>query len=475
MFISSKYCHYTILLQICSSIFLSGFFWCCCTQAAAASLDKRYTDAEIRLQALQKDPQRKRFRSHWDDLIKEFLAIYEKKRQPSALFRAAQAWDGLASNSFSPRDYRAAVSCYEQLAKKHIGHKLADDALYRAACIRATNLKDNAGALRLIRQMRQTCPKGDMLPKAAALERLLQQQNASQQKAAPSQKTTAPPRTKTPAPSARHPAGGAALSPRVSPAAFTLEDGSPFLQTIFIDAGHGGHDPGTVHNSIIERELTLDIARRLGRILSQSGCKIWYSRTANTAVPLVLRSRMANRRNADLFISIHVNAHPSPHAAGIETYFPATHSNKRALQVAQRENAAAGRKGCTVQRISSPARLQRIHNSNRLARFIQRNTLDLIGEQGFSVRDGGVKSAPFCVLMGATMPSVLIEVGYCTNAAEARNLRSAAYREALASGIARGLQAYRKRQHRMFMARNPEPARPGIAQLSRNKAAAKPL
>lgn len=469
MTLLSKTHNTTILLRIASIILLSGFFLCWSTQSFAASVDKRYADAEIRLQALQKDPQRKRFRSHWEELIKEFLAIYEKKGQPSALFRAAQAWDGLASNSFSPRDYRATVSCYERLAKNHMGHKLADDALYRAAAIRFQQLRDNTGALRLLRQMRQTCPKGDMLPRAAALERLIQQHSSN-----PGKTTSRPPQP--PAATPKTPPQKTTVKGRLTPAAFTLEeDASPFLQNIFIDAGHGGHDPGTVHNDIIERELTLDIARRTGRILEKCGFKVYYSRTSNKAVPLIFRPRMANRQLADLFISIHVNAHPSSRVAGFETYFPAASSGRRALQVAQRENAAAGRKGCTIQRTTSPARLQRIHHSNRLAQAIQSKTITLIGERGFTVRNGGVKSAPFCVLMGAIMPSVLIEVGYCTNAEEARNLRTAAYREVIASGIVQGIQAYRQRQRRMFMAQRTEQPRSGVAQLSRRKAPATSL
>ncbi|WP_308774401.1 N-acetylmuramoyl-L-alanine amidase [uncultured Bilophila sp.] len=211
-------------------------------------------------------------------------------------------------------------------------------------------------------------------------------------------------------------------------------------RTVVLDPGHGGKDPGTVHNGIVEREVTLDIAKRVGNILAGKGIQVRYTRTDNTWVSLSTRAYMANQARADALLSIHVNASPNESACGLETYFPDTAaSNADANKLVGLENANGGHKGDVSPASASSVRSQ---ESRRLADTVQKCALSVMKEKSFTVRDGGVKSGPFRVLLGANIPGVLVEVGYCSNAQEAANLAIPAYRQALAEGIASGILAH---------------------------------
>ena len=212
-------------------------------------------------------------------------------------------------------------------------------------------------------------------------------------------------------------------------------------RSIMIDPGHGGKDPGTVHNGVIEREVTLDIAKRVGSILAGKGIQVHYTRTDNTWVSLSTRSYMANQARADVLLSIHVNASPNENACGLETYFPDTASSSAdAGKLAGLETANGGHQGDTGSPAASSA--VRSQESRRLADTVQKCTLSVMKEKTFTVRDGGVKSGPFKVLLGANIPGILVEVGYCSNAQEAANLAIPTYRQALAEGIASGILAH---------------------------------
>ena len=236
-----------------------------------------------------------------------------------------------------------------------------------------------------------------------------------------------------------------AAMPRGIPFGQGLQSSDPIFRfatrSVVIDPGHGGKDPGTVHNGVVEREVTLDIAKRVGAILAGKGIQVRYTRTDNTWVSLSTRSYIANQARADVLLSIHVNASPNENACGLETYFPGTASSSAdAGKIAGRENANGGHKGDA----GSPAAASSVRNqeSRRLADTIQKCTLSVMKEKTFTVRNGGVKSAPFKVLLGANMPGVLVEVGYCSNEQEAANLLIPTYRQALAEGIASGILAH---------------------------------
>lgn len=235
------------------------------------------------------------------------------------------------------------------------------------------------------------------------------------------------------------------------------------VQRVFIDAGHGGKDPGTSHNSIVERNITLDVASTLGRLLQANGLEVIYSRSSDKSVALSERTRMANSVHADLFISIHVNANDNPSARGFETYYLDLATNSQAARVAMLENATSDKRLGDMQSMLAEVMLHaRAHESRNLATDIQRVALFRLKKREYTVRNNGVKSAPFHVLLGARMPAVLVELGYCSNKEEARNLASPKYRQALAEGLAEGIMAYRDRLLRnRTAARNLTPPKAG--------------
>ncbi|MEG2005453.1 MAG: N-acetylmuramoyl-L-alanine amidase, partial [Bilophila sp.] len=213
--------------------------------------------------------------------------------------------------------------------------------------------------------------------------------------------------------------------------------------TVILDPGHGGKDSGTSHNNVIESETTLDLTRRVGALLAANGLRVLHTRTNDSWVSLEARSRKANEIKADLMVSIHVNASPNTATTGFETYYLNFASNTDAVKLAGVENAMSDRKLGELEGILADLMLSaRTQESRRMAENIQKATLSRLKKKDYDTRDGGIKSAPFHVLIGSGMPGVLIEVGYCTNQQEARRLTTPAYRAALAEGIANGILAY---------------------------------
>lgn len=556
--------------------------------------EKRYSTARAAVDALKADAKRNGYREHWLKLADEFYDIYaldtKWANRPAALYRSAETLEELAGRSYAPKDFRLAVERYEQVALRHATSRLADDALYRAALIRAQSLNDRKGALQLLKRIRTQYARGDMASRAATLEKTLlsDARGAARERSVASavaeltqvswttldknrvrivveldrdagwqarleeaskngparlildMLNTAPQRQVKPGARVKGSlltrvrvaqaaadrtrlmfdfsaarrydarveqdpfrivltvaANGPALpkgvagrvgfaerqqptpeAERVAAVRFAPERTPPqsparamqntrarkvgaadsfnmaeqlglTVQSVFIDAGHGGKDPGTIHNNVLERDLVLDIARRVGRLLAANGLEVAYSRTGNVTVPLSARPRKANAQRADLFVSIHINANPRAEVSGFETYYLDLANNTQSARVAALENAASDRKLGDMQKVLADIMLNaRSQESNRLAGDIQRRAVSRISKRGFTVKNGGTKAAPFHVLIGAGMPAVLVEVGYCTNPAEARNLLNPSYRHAVAEGIAEGVMAYRNRLQR---------------------------
>jgi N-acetylmuramoyl-L-alanine amidase len=218
------------------------------------------------------------------------------------------------------------------------------------------------------------------------------------------------------------------------------------VRTVVIDPGHGGKDSGTHHNGILEREVALDLALRLGKALKAQGFDVSYTRTRDTWISLSDRVDLANRKKGDLFVSLHVNASPNTKMVGLETYYLSVSSSTAAASLASFENMLSSRKlGDLETMITDLMRGARKDESVRLARDVQRNCLDALRKKGFTMENGGSRGAPFVVLMGTNMPAVLVEAGYCTNPQEAKRLLSPAFRNALAQGIVDGIVAYAER------------------------------
>ena len=213
---------------------------------------------------------------------------------------------------------------------------------------------------------------------------------------------------------------------------------------IVIDAGHGGHDPGAQANGINEAELVLDVAQRLEKLLLQhEDIDVVLTRRTDEFIPLEERTAIANRERADLFLSIHANASRRADARGVETYFLNFATNPDAETVAARENATSAQTMGTLPAILRAIALNsKLDESRELASIVQTHLVRKLRAQNRSVRDLGVKQAPFVVLIGAQMPSVLAEISFVTNRAEAALLKQAAYRQQIAQALYDGIVKY---------------------------------
>ena len=209
------------------------------------------------------------------------------------------------------------------------------------------------------------------------------------------------------------------------------------VSRIVIDAGHGGHDPGAQSNGVSEAELVLDVASRLTRLLQkQPGVEVVMTRDTDVFVPLEERTAIANREGADLFLSVHANASRNPRAHGIETYFLNFASNPEAEAVAARENSASARAMHSLPDIVKAIALNnKIDESRDLADMVQRAMVRRLSARNKQLRDLGVKQAPFVVLIGAAMPSVLAEISFVTNKQEGQLLKTGAYRQQIAEAL----------------------------------------
>jgi N-acetylmuramoyl-L-alanine amidase len=217
------------------------------------------------------------------------------------------------------------------------------------------------------------------------------------------------------------------------------------ISRIVIDPGHGGHDTGTIGPSgLREKDVVLDVALRLKRLIeTKAGSEVVMTRSDDTFVPLEERTAIANEKDADLFISIHANASRDPGARGIETYYLNFTSNPDALEVAARENATSQESIHRLQQlIEKIALTEKIQESRELALQIQRSVYSQIARTAGQERDRGLKKAPFVVLIGANMPSILSEISFLTNSRDESLLKRASYRQKIAEALYRGIARY---------------------------------
>jgi len=216
------------------------------------------------------------------------------------------------------------------------------------------------------------------------------------------------------------------------------------VSRIVIDAGHGGHDPGAKGKGITEAELVLDVALRLEKLLQNiPGLDVILTRRTDEFIALPERTAIANREGADLFLSIHANASASPQARGIETYFLNFANNITAAAVAARENAASSQAmGALPDFVKAIALNNKLDESRDLATQVQRAMFDRLKTTNRALKDLGVKQAPFVVLIGAAMPSVLAEISFVTNPQESKLLKGNVYRQRIAEALFNAIRKY---------------------------------
>ncbi len=214
---------------------------------------------------------------------------------------------------------------------------------------------------------------------------------------------------------------------------------------IVVDAGHGGHDSGTLGpGGIEEKDVVLDVALRLGKLLKQRlGADVIYTRDDDTFIPLETRTAIANKAQADLFISVHANSSQDSSARGVETYYLNFTTSADALEVAARENAVSDQSIHQLSDLVRKITLQdKISESREFASDVEQSLYSGLEAGNAGLKDRGVKKAPFVVLIGANMPSILAEISFLTNPDDAHQLRDPEYRQRIAESLYRGVAKY---------------------------------
>jgi N-acetylmuramoyl-L-alanine amidase len=216
------------------------------------------------------------------------------------------------------------------------------------------------------------------------------------------------------------------------------------VSTIVVDAGHGGKDPGGLGpNGEKEKDINLAVAKQLAKRLKDQGYEVLLTRDTDVFIPLEERTAFANRKKADLFISVHVNAHDNSDIKGIETYFLNLTTDASAIRVAARENATTTKSISDLQFIINDLMLtSKINESSRFASSTQKSIIGSLDKNEILTKDHGVKQAPFYVLIGAKMPAILVEIGFITNPNECELLHSEEYQQSIVDGIVTGINTY---------------------------------
>ena len=223
-------------------------------------------------------------------------------------------------------------------------------------------------------------------------------------------------------------------------------------KVIVLDPGHGGKDPGSVgYKRYREKIVVMQVANKLKKILKKNGHKVYMTRTNDRFVKLRNRTKYANRKKADIFISIHANAVPKKNvkkAQGVETYFLSNARSERAKRVAAKENSddIEEMNYYGKQSFLNFLNTEKIIASNKLAIDLQKGMLGEL-RKSHKVKDGGVRQGPFWVLVGAQMPAVLVEVGFITHPTEAKRIVNSSYQDKLARGMAKGIERYFANSH----------------------------
>jgi len=219
------------------------------------------------------------------------------------------------------------------------------------------------------------------------------------------------------------------------------------IARIVLDPGHGGHDMGTIGpGGLLEKDLVLQVAKNLQKMIEEKlGAEVILTRTDDTFVPLEERTAIANEQQADLFVSIHANSSPSHNTSGVETYFLDFARTDSARDIAARENATSDRNVRDLQDlIQKIAQADKIEESRELAAIVQKNLYAAVRKILPAPQDRGVHSAPFVVLIGAHMPSVLAELAFISNPHDEKLLKKEVNQQSLATALFRGIEGYMK-------------------------------
>jgi N-acetylmuramoyl-L-alanine amidase len=424
--------------------------------------ESAYREAREALLKLIDDENAKRYRDRWERVIRALDDAAKKVSRAdlrcAAWYNGARAFAEMSKVSYLAKDREEAFRRYRAVADRCPSSNLADDALYRAAEIYLE--RDPGRARTALEEMVRRFPKGDMVP--LARERLAELPPASRERAvAKPEAPKAPAPAEEPSPGSNLPSAADILAAMEASQGHAGEGGGerveaiekliggemPFsvvaglkIRRVVIDPGHGGKDTGAIGpDGAKEKDLTLAMAKKLRAYLEEKGLEVLLTREGDRTLSLEERTRFANEKGADLFLSLHVNAAQNRKAHGIETYTLNLNSDRYAMRLAARENASSERRIGELQFILADlATKANTDDSVKLARLVQSKMVSRLQSRHGKdrIRDLGVKQALFFVLVGAKMPAILLETGFISHPEEGKRLQSRAYQEEAMRGVA---------------------------------------
>lgn len=441
---------------------------------AGAPVDQQYKEVLKRYRAALSDPETKHRLAELDQCILGLAQVIREdageKLGDRSHYLLGQCWHARYDATRRRDDFRSALDNYKIVVQKYHDSSLADDAQYLMGVLYLN--EDPAQAYIEFAKVGIFFPGGDMHRKSSAMTAKLQKSFQDERKAqkgaaCPSPAKTAGTKPGTAGSAGREtasksasakgasrskPAGGGtsvkAEEPcppgRSSMPSFARQLGLD-VRRIVIDPGHGGKDKGASGpNRVYEKDLTLSIARELKKVIQQrTKCEVFLTRTDDRFLSLEDRTAYANAQKADLFISIHTNAHEDKTRRGTETYFLNLAKDKESARVAALENASSQKKMSDLEAILRDLmRNTKINESSRLAKDVQSNMVSSLKPRYKDLRDLGTKQAPFYVLVGAEMPSILVETAFITNDREENLLKDRDFQKNVAAGISGGVESY---------------------------------
>lgn len=393
----------------------------------------------------------------WDALARTF---YQFASENPANDNADDALFGAGISFFymnTPEGYSRATRTFQQLASRYPHSPHIPNALYWTAKA-YESLRDRSHAQRYYQALVNRYPESRYASEAWRVlapppppKRIQFQEPPKVSEVVPPTKTEKPPETPQPStvsspsrttPLTIEPAKTLSPSgtriPRVPDEPTLSQQLGLSIKTIVVDPGHGGHDYGATAPGLpSEKEINLDVGKRLAALLEKRGLKVYMTRQDDTFIPLRERNELARRWKADLFVSVHVNSAESSAGSGVETWVCSPTRDARSAQQAARENAGAVTMSEIDDLLAEMLISSKREESRSLARSIQRELVTATGSL-----DRGIKEAGFVVLAGLRVPSVLVEIGFLSNPAEGKRLATPEYRQTIAEAIAQGISAY---------------------------------
>ncbi len=427
--------------------------------AASTSAIEKYQEANSAYLKLAHDSNLLKNKAKWLKVVQKFDDVAteypESSLAPKALYMEGKLYEQIYGYFSKKNDLKSALEAYETVIRKYPNSTIGADALFREAKVYEVRLKEKNKAIELYHEIVKKYPTGDISLKAREALNSLEKIKSGCKERAPdvdkqegndlthketkqSDKTLDRNEDATSVNKDDKPSQG------TNDQSSTTKRLSRKISKIVIDPGHGGRDPGAVGpHGEREKDITLAVGKKLAKRLREEGFEVFLTRDEDIFIPLEERTAFANKKKADLFISIHVNSNPNKTLDGVETYFLNMTKDDYAIKVAATENATVTKSLSDLQFIINDLMLNsKINESSKFATYVQNSIISSHRKSDHTCQNHGVKQALFFVLVGAQMPAILIETGFITNPTESKLLQKETYQNSIIDGIIHGIHAY---------------------------------